>query len=136
MANKVTFVITLKTDAPATLTIKHVKYQTVERTIESNGTIEFESILNWDSNAFKISSTAPVTITGIQFKLANSPIKRVWLLKQEINKIDQFPERTASIQNNKHRATSQKIEILKFVPMLVNVNDVAVIRFFTQIFML
>lgn len=138
MANKAIFFITVELDQPAELVIKHIKYQTVTKHIMSSCTVEFESMLTWDSNSFRITSNLPVTITSIQFKLAKAFMldRKIFLLKQEINKVDIFPERSKLIQNNNHLSTSSMITMTEFKPMLICKDEIAIIRFMTPRVML
>lgn len=135
MTNKAVYTIVVDAQQHTTITIKHIKYQTVAKQLESGiNRIEFESYINWDSNGFKISSSHPVTINDITFKIISVDMieNRIFLLKQEINKVDIFPERSNLIQNNQHLSNKGILFMTNFKPMVINEHDIAIVRFMTK----
>ena len=107
--------------------VRHKKYKTIDYILEPGNLIEFETITNIDPLSFIITGNKPITITSIKCMGLNN-LESINILKQEINKIDIVPIRTDFLKNH-YNQNKSKIFKKIFKPMVLNPNDIAMIRF-------
>ena len=122
------FFININLSEITKIIVRHKKYKTIDYILEPGNLIEFETITNVDPLSFIITGNKPMTITSIKC-MGLDKLESINILKQEINKIDIVPIRTDFLKKH-HYTQTRSISFIKlFEPMVLNPNDIAMIRF-------